>query len=89
MVRRMNVVILGGTKGMGRALSRQLAERGDQLFLLGRDTRELERSARDLEARAPTGARMEVGPPPVTSKSRRASTRPSTQPRRRWASWTA
>lgn len=61
MVRRMNVVILGGTKGMGRALARQLAERGDTLFLLGRGTRELERSARDLEARAPTGARMEVG----------------------------
>ena len=60
-MRRMNVVILGGTKGMGRALARQLAERGDQLFLLGRDPRELERSTHDLDARSPTGARMEAG----------------------------
>ena len=60
-MRRMNVVILGGTKGMGRALARQLAERGDRLFLLGRDARELTRSAHDLDARAPTGAGVETG----------------------------
>jgi decaprenylphospho-beta-D-erythro-pentofuranosid-2-ulose 2-reductase len=47
----MKVVVLGATKGMGRALARQLAERGDELFLLGRDPEDLERSARDLEAR--------------------------------------
>jgi len=46
----MNVAILGATKGMGRALARQLAERGDRLFLLGRDPVDLERSAADLEA---------------------------------------
>ena len=51
----MKVVFLGATKGMGRALARRMAERGDDLFLLGRDTGELERSARDLEAR---GARQ-------------------------------
>jgi decaprenylphospho-beta-D-erythro-pentofuranosid-2-ulose 2-reductase len=46
------VAFLGATKGMGRALARRLAARGDRLFLLGRDVAELERSARDLEARA-------------------------------------
>jgi decaprenylphospho-beta-D-erythro-pentofuranosid-2-ulose 2-reductase len=48
----MKVVVLGATRGMGRALARLMAERGDQLFLLGRDPGDLERSARDLEARA-------------------------------------
>jgi decaprenylphospho-beta-D-erythro-pentofuranosid-2-ulose 2-reductase len=47
----MKVVILGGTKGMGRELARCLAERGDQVFLLGRNPAELERTARDLEIR--------------------------------------
>jgi short-subunit dehydrogenase len=49
----MKVAILGATKGMGRALARRMAERGHELFLLGRDAIELERSARDLEVRAP------------------------------------
>jgi NAD(P)-dependent dehydrogenase (short-subunit alcohol dehydrogenase family) len=48
----VRVVILGATKGMGRALARRLAERGDSLALLGRDSVDLERSARDLEVRA-------------------------------------
>jgi NAD(P)-dependent dehydrogenase (short-subunit alcohol dehydrogenase family) len=43
---------------MGRALARRLAERGDRLFLLGRDAADLEKSARDLEAR---GAPAPVG----------------------------
>jgi decaprenylphospho-beta-D-erythro-pentofuranosid-2-ulose 2-reductase len=43
---------------MGRALARELAERGAQLFLLGRSAEDLARSARDLEAR---GARGPVG----------------------------
>ena len=47
----MKVAFLGATKGMGRALARLLAERGDALFLLGRDLEDLERSARDLEVR--------------------------------------
>ncbi len=50
----MKVAILGATKGMGRALARQMAARGDTLFLLGRDVEDLERSARDLEARGET-----------------------------------
>ena len=49
----MKVVILGGTKGMGRAVARRLAARGDRVHLLGRDTDELERCAADLEARMP------------------------------------
>jgi len=48
----VNVVILGATKGIGRAVARRLAERGDRLFLLGRDLADLERSARDLDIRA-------------------------------------
>jgi decaprenylphospho-beta-D-erythro-pentofuranosid-2-ulose 2-reductase len=51
-VKVANVVILGATKGMGRALARGLAERGDTIFLLGRDELELERGAADLRARA-------------------------------------
>jgi decaprenylphospho-beta-D-erythro-pentofuranosid-2-ulose 2-reductase len=51
------VVFVGATKGIGRALARLMAQRGDVLFLLGRDAEELERSAADLEARG--------APPPV------------------------
>jgi len=45
----MKVVFIGATRGIGRALARQLAGEGDGLFLLGRDLVDLERSARDLE----------------------------------------
>jgi short-subunit dehydrogenase len=48
----VNVVVLGASRGIGRALARRFAERGDQLFLLGRDVADLERSARDMEIRA-------------------------------------
>lgn len=48
----MNVVFFGATKGMGRALARRFAERGDRLFLLGRDAGDMERSAADFEARS-------------------------------------
>lgn len=48
----MNVVILGATRGMGRALARAMVARGDRLFLLGRDVDELDRSAADLGIRA-------------------------------------
>jgi NAD(P)-dependent dehydrogenase (short-subunit alcohol dehydrogenase family) len=47
----MNVVVLGGTKGMGRAVARRLAQRGDRIVLLGRDEGELARSGADLEVR--------------------------------------
>ena len=55
----LNVVILGGTKGIGRALARRLAARGDRVHLLGRDVEDLARCAADLQARMPT-------PSPVT-----------------------
>ena len=45
----MKAVFLGATKGMGRALARLMAARGDRLFLLGRDADELQRSAADLQ----------------------------------------
>jgi len=57
----VNVAFLGATKGMGRALARKMAARGDSLFLLGRSADELERSGADLVAR---GARVEVGHAP-------------------------
>ncbi|HEY8432825.1 MAG TPA: SDR family NAD(P)-dependent oxidoreductase [Sandaracinaceae bacterium] len=47
----MKVVFLGATRGMGRALARRMAERGDVLFLLGRSDAELERTASDLSVR--------------------------------------
>lgn len=56
----MNVVVLGATRGIGRALARQLAERGDRVFLLGRDLADLERSARDIEIRAKGATRIGV-----------------------------
>jgi len=51
----MKVVFLGATKGMGRSLSRLLAERGEQLFLLEHVPEQLERTARDLEVRGASG----------------------------------
>jgi len=56
---RLKVVVLGATRGMGRALARRLIERRAgrrarweiDLVLLGRDREDLERSARDLEVR--------------------------------------
>ena len=47
----MRVAFFGATKGMGRALARQMAERGDRLCLLGRTLSDLERSAADLRVR--------------------------------------
>jgi NAD(P)-dependent dehydrogenase (short-subunit alcohol dehydrogenase family) len=54
----LRVALLGATKGMGRALARELAARGDRLFLLGRSEEDLSRSASDLEVR---GAEGKVG----------------------------
>jgi decaprenylphospho-beta-D-erythro-pentofuranosid-2-ulose 2-reductase len=51
----VKVVILGATRGIGRALARLMAQRGDTLFLLGRDLADLERSATDLAQRGATG----------------------------------
>ncbi len=51
----LRVVILGATSGMGRALARQMAARGDRVFILGISEDELTRTAADLAIRA--GAR--------------------------------
>lgn len=55
----MKVAILGATRGIGRALARQLAARGDRLHLLGRNLEDLQRSARDIELRSPSGSAVE------------------------------
>ena len=47
----MTAVVFGATKGIGRAVARALAVRGDRLFLLGRDAADLERSSADLNVR--------------------------------------
>jgi decaprenylphospho-beta-D-erythro-pentofuranosid-2-ulose 2-reductase len=52
----VRVVLLGGTGGIGRALARRMAERGDRVFLLGRHPDDLARSAADLAVRAPGAA---------------------------------
>jgi len=57
----MKAVVLGGTKGMGRAVARALVERGDQVFLLGRDADDLAHSARDLEQRSRNPEQQPVG----------------------------
>lgn len=51
----MKVALFGASKGMGRAVARLLAERGDTLCLLGRDRADLERSAADLSVRGAAG----------------------------------
>ncbi len=52
------VVVLGATKGMGRAIARRLVERGDSVALLGRDAEDLERSSADLRARGAPGVKL-------------------------------
>lgn len=47
----MKAVLFGATRGIGRAIARELAGRGEALFLLGRDGAELARSASDLQLR--------------------------------------
>ncbi len=48
----MNVVLFGATRGMGRAVARLLAERGDRVCLFGRDQAAVDAAARDLRVRA-------------------------------------
>jgi short-subunit dehydrogenase len=58
----MRVAFLGATRGMGRALARLMAMRGDALCVLGRDAADLERTAADLAARAGKGAVVHTAP---------------------------
>ncbi len=55
----MKAIVLGATKGIGRAIARQLVERGDDVFVLGIDTVELQHTATDLEQRG--GGKKKVG----------------------------
>lgn len=55
----MKAIVLGATMGMGRAIARLLAERGDSVFVLGIGDDDLQRSAADLSARSPK--RVQVG----------------------------
>lgn len=48
-----NIALLGATQGMGLALARAFAARGDRVFLLGHDPRELSATQADLLARHP------------------------------------
>lgn len=48
----MKAVVLGATKGIGRAIARALIDQGHQVYLLGRTLDDVSRSARDLEQRA-------------------------------------
>lgn len=54
----MKTAFLGATRGMGRALARRMAERGDAVFLLGRNPDELDKSAADLAVRGPVGTHV-------------------------------
>ncbi len=49
----MKAVVFGGTTGIGRAIARRLAERGDSVFSMGIDPEDLARSAADLRERNP------------------------------------
>jgi decaprenylphospho-beta-D-erythro-pentofuranosid-2-ulose 2-reductase len=57
----MKALVLGGTKGMGRALARELAAAGHDVCLLGRSAEDLAHSVEDLRARAP-GVRVASAP---------------------------
>lgn len=52
----MKAVVLGGISGMGRSIAQRLAERGDEIFLMGIGEEDLARSAADLKARHPRQA---------------------------------
>lgn len=82
----MKAVLLGGTTGIGRAIARQLAERGASLFLLGLDADDLTRSAADLTARHPKGAA--VGTAVCNLEEPAGFAPPSTRPTRRSAAST-
>jgi decaprenylphospho-beta-D-erythro-pentofuranosid-2-ulose 2-reductase len=58
----VNVVMLGASRGIGRALARRLAQRGDRLFLLGRDLADLDLCARDLAIRARQNTPIGIAP---------------------------
>ncbi len=56
----MKAALLGGTKGIGRALGRLLAEKGHDVCLLGRNEDDLQRSADDFRIRNASGKTVSV-----------------------------
>jgi short-subunit dehydrogenase len=54
----VKAVLFGATRGIGRALARALAERGEALCLLGRDEAALARSCADLRLRGAATAEL-------------------------------
>nr|PZN23102.1 MAG: hypothetical protein DIU78_14500 [Pseudomonadota bacterium] len=50
----MKAVIVGATSGIGRAIARRLAERGDSVVILGINEEDLQRSAADVASRHPS-----------------------------------
>jgi len=58
----MNVVVLGATRGIGRAVARRMVARGDRAFLLGRNADDLARSAADLQVRGISGTTVGWAP---------------------------
>jgi NAD(P)-dependent dehydrogenase (short-subunit alcohol dehydrogenase family) len=52
----MKAVVFGGATGMGLALARRMATRGDEVFLLGIDAELLAHGAAELQARHPRRA---------------------------------
>ena len=57
----MKVVVLGASKGIGRAIARALAAQGAELYLLGRDQADLALSAADLEQRGLAKHKVQFG----------------------------
>jgi decaprenylphospho-beta-D-erythro-pentofuranosid-2-ulose 2-reductase len=55
----VKAVILGASKGIGRAVARTLADAGHRVFVLGIDEDDLARSAADLSQRS--GGKVDVG----------------------------
>jgi decaprenylphospho-beta-D-erythro-pentofuranosid-2-ulose 2-reductase len=55
----MKAIVLGASRGIGRAIARRLAERGDQVFVLGIDEVDLQKTAADIEQRG--GGKHKVG----------------------------
>ena len=86
--RAVKVAFLGATRGMGRALARLMAARGDRLFLLGRDARR-PRAQRARPGGARRGTRhASATRAPATSSGPRRSRPRWTRPRRRSAAST-
>src|SRR5690606_42032051 len=52
--RSSDLVIVGATSGIGRAIARRLAERGDSVVILGINEEDLQRSAADVASRHPS-----------------------------------